>query len=332
MADDVSNRLPVDRPVPPRVVAAPGLPAASDVESGEIVVGEAPARVPTVVESAPVPSGRRRGSRRGPSIAGRRSYGLRLVAFSFLLVGLAAAAIGAYVGLGSSSSKQSRWSAWTPISTGMQKRANEISAHVAPAYRAPDGRPIVQVLPQAESLSGQPILGYAISVDGRQDVYMAQDAVAYQLCGASADSDCTLTGTPTVERGAYLRREALELALYTFKYTRAKGVVAYLPPVKQDAPSSGSSSSGSSSSVDSTTTDPTAPTYEQRAVVFKRSDLAAYLGKPLTETLTSRVEDVTAPLDSGEQQILDTTSPTIFQWAYESEATGVAVFLQPLTT
>jgi hypothetical protein len=331
MADDVSNRLPVDRPVPPVVVAAPGLPAASDVESGEIVVAEAPASVPTVVAPAPLPARRRRGSRRAPSIAGRRSYGLRLVAFSFLLVGLAAAAVGAYVGLGSSSSKQSTWSAWTPSSTGMQKRASEISAHVAPAYRASDGQPIVQVLPQAESLSGQPILGYAIAVDGRQDVYMAQDAVAYQLCGASSDEDCTLPGTPTVERGAYLRREALELALYTFKYTRAKGVIAYLPPVKQAATSSGSSS-GSSSATDAATTDPTAPTYEQRAVAFRRTDLSAYLGKPLAETLTSRVEDVTAPLASREQQILDTTSPTIFQWSYESEATGVAVFLQPLTS
>ncbi len=54
--------------------------------------------------------------------------------------------------------------------------------------------------------------------------------VAYNLCGLGT-SDCTLPGTPSANRLLLLRREALELALYTFKYLHnTQNVIAVLPP------------------------------------------------------------------------------------------------------
>jgi hypothetical protein len=55
--------------------------------------------------------------------------------------------------------------------------------------------------------------------------------IAYNLCGMGS-ANCSIgVGTPSPSRLLLLRREALELALYTFKYVGATdNVVAILPP------------------------------------------------------------------------------------------------------
>ena len=56
------------------------------------------------------------------------------------------------------------------------------------------------------------------------------NAISYSLCGGG--SSCAIaTGTPSVARGTLVRREILELALYTFKYVGGiKNVIAFMPP------------------------------------------------------------------------------------------------------
>ena len=65
----------------------------------------------------------------------------------------------------------------------------------------------------------------------------------YSLCGLGAS--CSIaTGTPSVERGELVRREILELALYTFKYVGGiENVIAFMPPPGTPRPRSSSSTS-----------------------------------------------------------------------------------------
>src|SRR5947209_5781330 len=57
------------------------------------------------------------------------------------------------------------------------------------------------------------------------------NTIAYNLCGVGSTNCSIGVGTPSPDRLLLLRREALELALYTFKYiSGTQNVVAILPP------------------------------------------------------------------------------------------------------
>jgi hypothetical protein len=85
------------------------------------------------------------------------------------------------------------------------------------------------------------------------------------MCGFGTSAQkCAIKGAATNARGQLLRREALELSLYTLKYVPGtNAVLTYLPPrADQAAP----------------------PT----SVLVARSDVKNVLDKPLTDTLTPK--------------------------------------------
>ena len=60
---------------------------------------------------------------------------------------------------------------------------------------------------------------------------LSGNTIAYNLCGIGGKNCAIGIGTPSSARLLLLRREALELALYTFKYVHGvQNVVAILPP------------------------------------------------------------------------------------------------------
>ena len=109
-------------------------------------------------------------------------------------------------------------------------------------YALPNGRQLVGVLSTPPVVQGQstPVPLRAIAVQtglagetpNDASFYGAGDAWAYVLCGFG--TNCAISqGKPSVERYDLLRREALELALYTFKYNHSiQSVLAYMPPAK----------------------------------------------------------------------------------------------------
>ena len=58
----------------------------------------------------------------------------------------------------------------------------------------------------------------------------------FSLCGLG-QSCAIATGKASVERGTLVRREILELALYTFKYVGGVNhVIAFMPPARGKQP------------------------------------------------------------------------------------------------
>jgi hypothetical protein len=161
----------------------------------------------------------------------RSRFGLALGA----LIGIAIAtlAIGAavYVGTGSNGAPDG-WSSWRPESDDGVDAAQEIADHVAAKYRLANGDQIVGVkggplevldIPLEVALRTAPQGGDIDFIDG--------NGLMYTLNGLGPKG--TVAGTPSNERGLLLRREALELALYTFRYVEDVDlVVALLPPRK----------------------------------------------------------------------------------------------------
>jgi len=148
--------------------------------------------------------------------------------FHFLTGALMAVGLAAIAGLvlfillpgnsGSSDSGVKNWSSWAPSTDG-QAGAQQIAEHVGVQYKLPNGRQIVNVGVTGLEIQGVP-LAVAVRKDASQGgaIKIFNDAgVIYHLCGLG--QSCAIdSGKPSIERGLLLRREALELALYTFRY------------------------------------------------------------------------------------------------------------------
>ena len=113
------------------------------------------------------------------------------------------------------------------------------------SYHLPNGDQIVDVISKAPSVSPDkttlPV--HYVAVRGTKAVKATRSitsrrrtAVMYSLCGLGVS--CSIaTGTPSVERGELVRREILELALYTFKYVGGiENVIAFMPAEGRQGP------------------------------------------------------------------------------------------------
>jgi hypothetical protein len=126
-------------------------------------------------------------------------------------------------------------------------------------------------------------------------VVSATGAMMYILCGDGAK--CSINGgTASVGRGAVVRREALELALYTFRYVPGvTSVVTFFPPKKGNAMSF--------------------------ALFFDKSSFAAQLDHPLHKTLV--VQPAADSLVPSERATVDLLTKTrILHFALERDTSS----------
>ncbi len=215
-----------------------------------------------------------------------------------VLVGCAVAAIVVAVAVGASGHRKQTsipWSSWQPSDSGTLG-ARDIADFVAPFYRisAVDQLAVVTVVnlensaaaaaAQQAAASGTTAstsgsgLQVAVKPSPTSSAVslLTGNTIAYNLCGIGGKSCAIGTGTPSNARLLLLRREALELALYTFKYIHGiQNVVAILPPGRTTVTSTLSrklpTSDSKSQPID-------------MAVLFVRQELQPLLDQPLTAT------------------------------------------------
>src|SRR5581483_1679548 len=145
--------------------------------------------------------------------------------------------------------QQTPWSSWKPSDPGTQG-ALDIATHIAPLYRiSPADQLSVVTVINLESSSAQaaaaaaeasgqnpkPGIGLQVAVKTSASSsslsLLNGNTIAYNLCGVGGKSCAIGVGTPSSSRLLLLRREALELALYTLKYLKnVQYVVTVLPP------------------------------------------------------------------------------------------------------
>ena len=233
--------------------------------------------------------------------------------YAALAVVLGLAIAGLVVFAGRSISPTPAWSSWKPHGGGLGA-AQEIADHVAKGYRLSNGDQLVDVIPKAPSVSPQssaaiPI--HYIAVRGGKGAHdqiypvSSSNGVMYSLCGLGPS--CSIaTGTPSVERGRLVRREILELALYTFKYVGGiQNVIAFIPPKR---PALGQQ-----------------PT--EYVVYLRRSDLTAELKQPLATTLGSNVP-LPKTIPASEIRVIDeTTNRRVYTFGIAQAPQGDLVFV-----
>jgi len=243
----------------------------------------------------------------------KRLYRKRFfTAYTILAAAIGATVAGIVLAAGSSITSHTPWSSWEPDSSGTTG-AKQIAAHVSKQYHLPSGEQLVDVLAKPPSVSpaNQQIPLHYIAVRGKKasaDTVIpinSGDTVQYSLCGLG-DACAISKGTPSVQRGTLVRREILELALYTFKYMGGvKNVIAFMPPTPGSTP--------------------------KYAVLLQRDELSQYLHQPLTTTLGAKTP-LANTITRKEQQTIDaTTESRVYSFSLSQAQNGDAVLvLAPL--
>jgi hypothetical protein len=200
-----------------------------------------------------------------PTGDGTPPYQSRFQLLFGVLLGVALAAIVATVVVVAGGRKQedpgaTTWAAWHPSASDGLEAVNQIADHVGQRYTLPSGNQLVGVRGGALELANLPVT-IAVATQGQVKI-LDQKGVLYNLCGLGAA--CSIKeGKASYARSLVLRREALELALYTFRYIKnVNQVVAILPPRKGDKPG--------------------------YAMFYRRDDVGASLDRPLAATLPGR--------------------------------------------
>jgi hypothetical protein len=191
------------------------------------------------------------------------------------------------------------WSNWRPAGSNP---VTQIAKHVGREYRLPSGRQLVLVtggpmsflgLPAKVALQQPPKQGGDISLLGG-------GGVIFRLCGLG--SNCSISeGKPSLERTFLLRREALELALYAFRYIEGVNqVVVFLPP---------------------------APGKRGLTVLLRKDQLEAQILRPLNSTLARRTPSVKGVETSPDATNVDRLTHVLYTPQLAQSNADAALFL-----
>ncbi len=172
---------------------------------------------------------------------------------------------------------------------------NAIAAHLAGTYVLDGtGKKLVAITGAAAGRLKRPLSVISVrrSFDsgGGYDFAETSTTWTYTLCGSG--TRCSLPGSPSLTRGRLVAREALELALYTFKFEPGVTSVAiFAPPVANDLTS--------------------------RSVFYlQRSRLAHALSVPLARTLPLATPPLPTAEDAAEHSTIDRLADRYLYYAY----------------
>jgi len=246
--------------------------------------------------------------------------------FALLYGALAAIGIAAIVGLvvlvekpsTSSGVSAKGWSDWKPDNGTTSQMATQIAQHVAREYKLnKSGAPLLAAVagpPQVTSgthnisVSNIAVKKKAKSAAGIEIVPSAS-TWKEQLCGIGGSGCSIPTGKPTETRGRLVRREALEIALYTFKFLPAiKSIVAFMPPPAGSPPST--------------------------LLYLQRQNLSKELDQPLRKTLPLEKPPLPTNPDTKEASTIDKlTLPAVYSYNYQQlQDASALLVLNPFQT
>jgi hypothetical protein len=171
------------------------------------------------------------------------------------------------------------WSQWQPASaSSVGGTVQAIATHIAGSYRLSDGRKLTRVVTSAPTQSASNFEAIALADrPGSVTVYPSFGTILFTLCGTAGN--CRVEGE-SVAHGDVLRREALELALYTLKYSKAADVAVFFPPDQGQNKSA-------------------------NVLFFPREDFAEELARPLRATLPHARAAGAGKIDARELQTID---------------------------
>ena len=245
--------------------------------------------------------------------ARQSSYRFRFGIVYVVLAALVGAGLGAFtiLVLRDPPPDAAAWSPWKPAGS-VEASAKQIADHVSKGYRLPSGNQLAVALVGPPEVQDVKVRAIAVRPDTSTgqaeeddvDVITTGGSIMYILCGLG--ERCSIKeGKASEERHQLLRREALELSLYSFKYLDGvESVVVFLPPP------------------------PTAETAAGSSVFLKKSEVRDELRRPLSQTLLRGTAPNLGEMDAIEIGNVDRlTRPRTFNYEFQAAQEGSAILV-----
>lgn len=242
------------------------------------------------------------GATRAPKVHSEHAPRFQFLTGALLAVAVAAVAGVALLVFGAPGGTKSgpAWSRWKPSANGVTG-AQQIAARVGPEYRD-GGAQLVDVQTNGLAFKGtQLTVALRQSADQGGNIQVHDDkGVLYQLCGLGPN--CAIDrGKASRRRAFLLKREGLELALYSLHYLGVKQVVVLLPPPPGRA--------------------------QTVAMYFRQGDVKNQLDRPLTATLTPRAPTVKTVAKSPDAGVVQKTTSTNYLFSLMGSSFNDRAFL-----
>ena len=248
----------------------------------------------------------------------RKRYERRFIAVYVVLGIVFVAAIAAFAVIVAKPGHKAAaaWSAWEPSAGSTNQMTSQIAQHVAHQYRvSKKGGQLVAIVPSKPTVtSGTTDIAIkaiairkAANTNSGIEVLNSTGTEMFNFCGLGAR--CSIVGgKATSTRGRLVRREALEVALYTFKFVPGvNSIIAFMPP----PPGQGATS----------------------VLFLRKENFKDALDRPLAETLKLAEPPLPTQADTTEGTTIDQlTLPSLFSYELQALQTGgAALVLDPST-
>lgn len=271
--------------------------------------------VPVAAPTAPAGETRadRRLARRDR--ARRSSYRSRFMLIYLLLAAVLGGAATAFVLLsnGEAPEEAAAWSAWEPTGSQMA-RLRQIADRIPQSYQQNGEQLVVSTASMLtvpteqgeipiESVFVQPDTSRGLAEEEDIDVHDGTKIASYALCGLGTSDQCAITkGKPSVDRFTFLRRQAVELSLYTLKYVEGiDGVAVFMPPT-QDGQSNG-------------------------LIFLTRDNVKPELSSPIGEVLPTRLPKIGKLAEAEEGLVLRLTEPRTYAFQVQAAPNGSPILV-----
>jgi len=245
--------------------------------------------------------------------ARRSSYRLRFGIIYIFLAVVVGVGVGSFIVLASQGKKPDdpAWSAWQPKGSTTAK-VRQIADRIPKAYRTANGAqltvslagPLSVPTPQGEvpvrAVFVRPDTSKGLAEEEDIAVYPGNAVVSFGLCGTRSKEQCEVGTTVSAEQQTLLRREALELSLYTLKYVDGiDSVVVFMPPEAKG----------------------------QSTVFLRRGDVTDELDRPLNSLLPTAKPKVGGLNSLEEGQILRLTRTRTYSAEVQASPDGSPVLI-----
>jgi hypothetical protein len=211
------------------------------------------------------------------------------------------------------------WSTWHPDTPDSFIGAGEIAKHVQGTYRNEKKKPLASVSSGPIAFGQIPL---TVAIPAGDDVQVVNGTGVQYTLGGSGKGGLLKDSKPSKQRHRLLRREALELALYSFRYLpNVNMVVTLMPPApkaEQIHPKpKGKKAAAAAAKAKS-------PRYQEQAIFYRPGDLKPQLEVPLKFTMNPTPPTIKSLAGEEARRVDSLTLSNLFEYVRQPGQDGRA--------
>jgi hypothetical protein len=214
------------------------------------------------------------------------------------------------------------WSTWHPDTTESFNGAYEIARHIQAAYHNEKKKPLASVTSGPIAFGQIPL---TVAIPDGDDVRPLYGVGVQYTLGGSGRAGLLKDSKPSKERRLLLRREALELSLYSFRYLPDVTMVVTLMPPAPKAEQVHPEPKGRKAAAKAAKVKQ--PRYQDQAIFYRPGDLKSQLEIPLKFTMSPATPTIRGFDGEEADRVESLTIGNLFEYVRRPGSDGRAYLL-----